>query len=77
VYPPIPVEDWTVEDLPERIEGVRQIYLDTLKSWPHDRLPEFDIYSPPDAAKKVTPKNAANKAKAGNAAKKAPAKGRP
>ncbi|AKS33319.1 HAD-IB family hydrolase/lysophospholipid acyltransferase family protein [Mycolicibacterium goodii] len=68
VYPPIPVDDWTVEELPERIEQVRRIYLDTLASWPHDHLPEFDIYSPPKAAKK----KAARKA-----AKKAPAKGRP
>ncbi len=67
VYPPIPVNDWTVENLPERIEQVRQIYLDTLASWPHDRLPEFDIYSPRKAAKKTARK----------AAKKAPAKGRP
>lgn len=67
VYPPIPVDDWTVENLSERIEQVRQIYLDTLASWPHDRLPEFDIYSPRKAAKKTARK----------AAKKAPAKGRP
>jgi putative phosphoserine phosphatase/1-acylglycerol-3-phosphate O-acyltransferase len=34
VLPPISVEDWTVEDLPKRIEEVRQLYLDTLRDWP-------------------------------------------
>ena len=36
VYPPIPVDDWTSENLPEQIAEVRQLYLDTLKDWPHD-----------------------------------------
>ena len=40
VYPPIPVDDWTVENLPDRIAEVRQLYLDTLKDWPHDELPK-------------------------------------
>lgn len=44
VYPPIPTDDWTLEDLPERIAEVRQIYLDTLKAWPHDRLPVPALY---------------------------------
>ncbi|MGV0745858.1 HAD-IB family hydrolase [Mycolicibacterium sp. XJ870] len=73
VYPPIAVDDWTVEDLPERIAAVRQIYFDTLKSWPHDELPQFDIYSQPTAAKKSPARKAAKKAPA-KAAKKAPAK---
>jgi putative phosphoserine phosphatase/1-acylglycerol-3-phosphate O-acyltransferase len=34
VLPPIPVEDWTVDDLDQRIEGVRRLYLDTLRDWP-------------------------------------------
>ena len=34
VYPPISVADWTLDDLPERIAEVRQLYLDTLKDWP-------------------------------------------
>ena len=29
VYPPLSVADWTLEDLPERIEEVRQLYVDT------------------------------------------------
>src|SRR3569833_2345400 len=31
VYPPISVEDWTLDDLSERIAEVRQLYLDTLR----------------------------------------------
>ena len=37
VFPPIPVTDWTVETLPERIAEVRQLYLDTLANWPRRR----------------------------------------
>jgi putative phosphoserine phosphatase/1-acylglycerol-3-phosphate O-acyltransferase len=44
VYPPISVADWTLEELPERIEEVRQLYLDTLKNWPIDEVPEAEIY---------------------------------
>ena len=39
VYPPIPVDDWTHDNLAERIAEVRELYLDTLKDWPHDELP--------------------------------------
>ncbi len=39
VYPPIPVDDWTYDNLAERIAEVRQLYIDTLKDWPHDELP--------------------------------------
>ena len=42
VYPPIPVDDWTHDNLVDRIAEVRQLYLDTLKDWPHDELPEPD-----------------------------------
>ena len=34
VFPPIPVDDWTLDTLPERIAEVRQLYLDTLADWP-------------------------------------------
>ena len=71
VFPPIPVDDWTVENLPERIEEVRQLYLDTLKNWPHDKLPEPDLYRLPKAPAKKAP---AKKAAAKKAAKKTPAK---
>ncbi len=31
---PIPTIDWTVDELPERIAEVRQVYVDTLAHWP-------------------------------------------
>ncbi len=34
VLPPVPVEDWTPANLPDRIAEVRQLYLDTLADWP-------------------------------------------
>jgi putative phosphoserine phosphatase/1-acylglycerol-3-phosphate O-acyltransferase len=83
VYPPISTDDWTLDELPERIEEVRKIYLDTLKAWPHGSLPEPALYrkTPADkssdraAAKKTAKKAAAKKAPAKKAtAKKTPAK---
>ncbi|WP_193047109.1 HAD-IB family hydrolase/lysophospholipid acyltransferase family protein [Mycolicibacterium baixiangningiae] len=86
VYPPIPTDDWTLEDLPDRIAEVRQIYLDTLKAWPQDKLPIPALYkrspgetveprkvaetAPAKTAKKVPAKKAAKKA-AKKVAKKA------
>lgn len=68
VYPPIPVDDWTTDNLDERIAEVRQLYLDTLKDWPPGQLPTFDAYtrstSPAPSSKKASKK----------AAKKVPAK---
>jgi putative phosphoserine phosphatase/1-acylglycerol-3-phosphate O-acyltransferase len=75
VYPPIPVDDWTHDNLTDRIAAVRQLYLDTLKDWPHDELPTPELYArnkPPAkkaAKKKTVAKNAAQK----NPAKKAAA----
>lgn len=69
VYPPIPVDDWTVENLSDRIAEVRQIYLDTLKSWPQDELPSFDIYTRAPA-EKTAPRRTAKKAPAKKAAAK-------
>jgi putative phosphoserine phosphatase/1-acylglycerol-3-phosphate O-acyltransferase len=66
VYPPIPVDDWTHDNLPDRIAEVRQLYLDTLKNWPRDQVPEAKLGTP------AKPKKAATKA-----AKKAPAKKAP
>jgi len=80
VFPPIPIDDWTLETLPERIAEVRQLYLDTLADWPVDELPEVGLYAkkakaaPKAAAKKAPAKKAAKKAPAKKAAKKAPAK---
>jgi putative phosphoserine phosphatase/1-acylglycerol-3-phosphate O-acyltransferase len=81
VYPPLSVADWTVDNVAERIEEVRQLYIDTLKTWPVGSVPEAPLYSrqteaagagePSGTAKKAPPKKApAKKAPA----KKAPAK---
>ena len=61
VYPPIPVDDWTTENLDERIAEVRQLYLDTLKDWPQDELPSAPLYAiePRTPAKKAPAKKAA------------------
>ena len=83
VYPPLSVADWTLEDLPERIEEVRQLYVDTLRNWPVDEVPAADLYTrrrtPPAkaAARKAPAKKTAKppaKKAAKQAAKKAPAK---
>lgn len=34
VLPPIDVSDWTLDDIDERIAGVRQQFIDTLADWP-------------------------------------------
>jgi putative phosphoserine phosphatase/1-acylglycerol-3-phosphate O-acyltransferase len=74
VYPPIPVDDWTHDNLSDRIAEVRQLYLDTLMDWPHDELPTPGLYT----RKKAPVKKAAKKAPAKKAqAKKAPAKKAP
>lgn len=73
VFPPISVQDWTLDTLPERIAEVRQLYLDTLANWPVGELPEVDLYAERKAAARArsrTDKAPAKKA----AAKKAPAK---
>ncbi|MEY8015397.1 HAD-IB family hydrolase [Mycobacterium servetii] len=78
VFPPIPVDDWTVETLPERIAEVRRLYLDTLADWPTDELPESDLYKTKAAKKAPAKKAPAKKAPAKKAAaKKAPAKKTP
>jgi putative phosphoserine phosphatase/1-acylglycerol-3-phosphate O-acyltransferase len=86
VFPPIPVGDWTTENLDERIAEVRQLYLDTLKAWPHDELPDAPPYERirkpgkkapakrAPAAKAVAKKTPAKKAAAKTPAKKTPAK---
>ena len=68
VFPPIPVDDWTLDTLPAHIAEVRQLYLDTLADWPVDELPKFDLYAKAKkapakkaAAKKAAPKKAAAK----------------
>ncbi|OBG97652.1 transferase [Mycobacterium sp. E3251] len=71
VFPPISVQDWTVENLPERIAEVRQLYLDTLANWPVDELPQVDLYAEKKAATKA---KAPAKKTAAKAVSKAPAK---
>lgn len=85
VYPPIPVDDWTHDNLTERIAEVRQLYLDTLRDWPHEELPTPDLYkrAKARAKKRSAEKTPAKKAAAKKApvkkaaAKKAPAKKAP
>ncbi len=78
VYPPIPIDDWTHENLPERIAEVRQLYLDTLRDWPHDELPAPDLYQRAKAPAKKAPAKKAPPPRRPpprrRAAKKAPAK---
>ncbi|MFC7675442.1 HAD-IB family hydrolase [Mycolicibacterium sp. GCM10028919] len=75
VFPPIPVDDWTNENLSERIAEVRQLYLDTLREWPFDGIPDVPLYSRTAAEKSPAKKTAAKKAAAKKTAtKKAPAK---
>ncbi len=62
VYPPIPVDDWTTQNLPDRIAEVRQLYLDTLKDWPHEKVPKIGPYARPrSTAKKASSRKAAPK----------------
>lgn len=75
VFPPISVDDWTSENLSERIAEVRQLYLDTLKDWPVGTLPSAPLY---ERVAKPMKKAPAKKAPAKKApAKKAPAKKAP
>lgn len=76
VFPPIPIDDWTTENLGERIAEVRQLYLDTLKDWPTGKLPSAPLYERNAKPKKAAAKKApAKKAPAKKAAAiKAPAK---
>ena len=73
VYPPIPVDDWTHDNLNERIAEVRQLYLDTLKDWPHEELPVLEVYRR-SAEKKPAEKAAKKTAAKKTAAKKTAAK---
>ena len=73
VYPPIPVDDWTHDNLNERIAEVRQLYLDTLKDWPHEELPVPEVYRR-SAEKKPAEKAAKKTAAKKTAAKKTAAK---
>lgn len=75
VFPPIPVDDWTVDNLADRIAEVRQIYLDTLKAWPEDELPEIPLYKRAREVRRAAKKAPAKGA--GKASGRGSAKGRP
>jgi putative phosphoserine phosphatase/1-acylglycerol-3-phosphate O-acyltransferase len=75
VYPPISTEDWTVENVSDKIAEVRQLYLDTLKDWPHEKVPKIGPYARTrSAAKKAPAKKAESAKKAASAKNSAPAK---
>ena len=81
MYPPISLDDWTLDDLVDRIAEVRQLYVDTLENWPIGKVPDAGVYAEKVPAKKAPAKKApAKKAPAKKApakkvaAKKAPAK---
>jgi putative phosphoserine phosphatase/1-acylglycerol-3-phosphate O-acyltransferase len=71
VFPPIPVDDWTLDTLSDRIAEVRQLYLDTLADWPVDELPEAALYS---RTKKAAPKKSGQARARKTTAKKTPAR---
>jgi putative phosphoserine phosphatase / 1-acylglycerol-3-phosphate O-acyltransferase len=78
VFPPISVADWTADDLAERIAGIRQLYLDTLRNWPIDELPDVTPYLVPAVGGASPPAEAMpNPTPAKTPAKKAPAKDAP
>lgn len=66
VYPPLELDDWTLDNLTDRIAEVRQLYIETLANWPTGEVPDADLYRPRTPAKKAPAKKAP--------AKKAPAK---
>jgi putative phosphoserine phosphatase/1-acylglycerol-3-phosphate O-acyltransferase len=71
VFPPISLQDWAVDTLPEHIAEVRQLYLDTLANWPVDELPQVDLYAEKKAARKARAKPASKTTGTKVAAKKA------
>ncbi|HME74464.1 MAG TPA: HAD-IB family hydrolase/lysophospholipid acyltransferase family protein [Mycobacterium sp.] len=75
VFPPIPVTDWTLDTLPDRIAEVRQLYVDTLADWPVDELPEIGPYRrEKNGAPKKAPRKAASKPAKATTAKATAAK---
>jgi len=43
VLPPISVDGWTVQELDRRVAEVRQLYVDTLESWPRGLAAESSL----------------------------------
>lgn len=76
VYPPLELDDWNLDNLTDRIAGVRQLYVDTLKNWPSGSVPDHELYKRP--AKRAARKAAgAAKPATSGAVRKAPAKKAP
>jgi putative phosphoserine phosphatase/1-acylglycerol-3-phosphate O-acyltransferase len=42
VLPPISVEDWTLENMNEKVEEVRQVFIETLNNWPEPDEDEIE-----------------------------------
>ena len=75
VYPPLSLQDWTLDNLSERIAEVRQLYIDTLRDWPVDSVPKADLYARRPAKQAPAKKASAKKVPAKKVpAKKVPAK---
>ena len=75
VYPPLSLDGWTLGNLGEKIEQVRQLYIDTLADWPLATVPSSDLYTR-RAAPAGKAAAAAKRASSGTA-KKTPAKKTP
>ena len=76
VFPPVSVDDWTSTTWPSTSHGIRRLYLDTLKNWPVDELPDVGPYLKIDAARRRRPRRRPPKKAPAEkaAAKKVPAK---
>jgi putative phosphoserine phosphatase/1-acylglycerol-3-phosphate O-acyltransferase len=75
VFPPIPVDDWTLDSLPEHIAEVRQLVSGHPQpTGPSTSCPEVDLYAEKKAAKKARAKSAAKAATSRAPAKKTAAK---
>ncbi|MGI9124409.1 MAG: HAD-IB family hydrolase/lysophospholipid acyltransferase family protein [Mycobacterium sp.] len=70
VYPPIPLDDWNLDNIGEKIAEVRQLYIDTLRDWPVGKVPTAALYSRKPAKKAPAKKAPAKKAPVKKAAAK-------
>ena len=74
VYPPLSLEDWTLENLSDRIAEVRQLYIDTLTAWPAGAVPEAKAVRQTGQRRRPPRRAPSKKAAAKTPAKKAAAK---
>jgi len=74
VYPPLSLKDWTLDNLPQKIAEVRQLYVDTLADWPVGKVPRTDLYarrpSPPKKSARAVKKVAGSAKPAAKTARK-------